>query len=48
MSLPYYPSIVHLQKSKLIDLSLYALSLGEWQMVQAITLLIQNRGWTHV
>jgi hypothetical protein len=47
MSLPYYPSIVHLEKSKLVDGGMIALARGEWQMVMAITRLLQRRGWSH-
>jgi hypothetical protein len=39
---------VHLQKSKLVDLGLFALARGKWQVVHAITRLIQKRGWVHV
>jgi hypothetical protein len=34
-------------KARLVSLCLYASSPGETQMVQAITRLIQRRGWAH-
>jgi hypothetical protein len=34
-----------IQKSRLVAIGQYALSHGEWQMVLAITRLIQERGW---
>jgi hypothetical protein len=46
MSLPQ-PSVPVYQKAKLVNLGLYALSRGEWQMVAAITRLIKRRGWMH-
>jgi hypothetical protein len=48
VSLPYEPKVVHLQKAKLINLGLFALSRGEWQIVMAITHLIGKRGLAHV
>ena len=39
-SLPYPQKLVHLQKAKLVDLGLYALSHSHWHMVLAITRLI--------
>jgi hypothetical protein len=38
---------VYLQKAKLVDLGLIALSRGEWRMVAAITRLLQKRGWCY-
>jgi hypothetical protein len=35
------------RKSALMDLNLACLARGEWQMVVAITQLIQRRGWSH-
>jgi hypothetical protein len=33
-------------KAALADVGLYALTRGEWQMVMAITRMIQERGWS--
>jgi hypothetical protein len=35
------------EKLRLVNLGLICLSRGEWQMVMAITCLIQRRGWRH-
>jgi hypothetical protein len=35
-------------KARLVTVGLFALSHGQWQMVIATTLLIQERGWSHV
>jgi hypothetical protein len=37
-----------LLKSRLADVGLYALSRGEYQIVMAVTRLIQGRGMSHV
>jgi hypothetical protein len=42
------PPVVHPPKATLVDLGLEALSRGEWQIVMAITRLLQKRGWVHV
>jgi hypothetical protein len=34
-------------KDLLVDLGLYALANGHTQMVQALTTILQRRGWSH-
>jgi hypothetical protein len=36
------------RKEILVDLGMYALSHGQWQMVEALTLLVQRGGYAHV
>jgi hypothetical protein len=48
LSIPHRLHRVHSQKATLVNLGLYALAHGQWQMVRAITRLMQNRGWSHV
>jgi hypothetical protein len=45
--LAYHKTHVHLQKANLVDLGLYLLARGEWQLVLAITRLIEKGGMRH-
>jgi hypothetical protein len=47
ISIPHSSHPPQAQKTKLVDLGLACLARGEWQMVVAITQLIQWRGWSH-
>jgi hypothetical protein len=40
-------SLAERRKAVLVNLGLYALSHGHWQMVDAITRVIRERGWRH-